>query len=312
MQKPVLNADLALADGVYFDLPAETYHADPALGSGDLKRLARNPTSWWYWSKHNPLRPQRTVTPAMRFGLAVHCCIIEGRAKFEAEYGPCEFPGNVKAGKDERAALAEAGKVALPREDYDRAMIAAQFVLADPELKKAFQGGAGEVSVFWTNENGVRLKARFDYLKQKSIVDLKSTYENEDTLFDDNCKRLLVKRQMFGQMYHYHQGRDRMKALVEAGAVFGEHDQLWLAKTAAEESYSWVWIFYQSGGAPEVWGCYSDRNSKLFDMGASMVSLALSNYTDFKNQFGLDGLPWVRSRPLERFCEDDVPEWAWR
>lgn len=36
-----------LDDGVYFGLDEETYHAQPHLGSGDLKRLLINPVAWW-------------------------------------------------------------------------------------------------------------------------------------------------------------------------------------------------------------------------------------------------------------------------
>jgi len=36
-----------IADGIHFGLDEEAYHADPALGSSDLKRLLINPVGWW-------------------------------------------------------------------------------------------------------------------------------------------------------------------------------------------------------------------------------------------------------------------------
>jgi hypothetical protein len=42
--------------------------------------------------------------------------------------------------------------------------IAAAYIEKDPELSRAFLGGAPQVSVFWIDEYGVSCKARFDYL----------------------------------------------------------------------------------------------------------------------------------------------------
>jgi hypothetical protein len=298
-------------DGLYFGMEAAAYHADTALGSGDMKRLAANPVAWWYGSKLNPRRPADRDTPAMRFGRAVHCMVIEGRAAFERQYAPTEYPGNVKAGKDERAVIAARGQEALAREDYDRALIAGTYIKSDPELAKAFHGGAGEVSVFWT-ENGIRKKARFDYLKVGSIVDLKSTYEQDELEFDDNCKRLIAKRRMYVQVAHYMAGRDRLGWFLQQGMVNGPHDPKWLSAVTAAKEYVWVWVFYQSGGAPETWGTYTDRASKLYDLGVSYVSLAEHNYKTFSEKFGTAGEPWVRTRKLERYQEDEQPEWIWR
>ena len=43
--------------GVYFNLPAADYHADPSLGSSDLKRLLQAPAVYWWHSHMNPERP---------------------------------------------------------------------------------------------------------------------------------------------------------------------------------------------------------------------------------------------------------------
>lgn len=302
------------ADGIYFDLPAAAYHADRALGSGDMKRLAANPVAWWYSSKHNPRRPAERDTAAMRFGRAVHCMVIEGRQFFDSHFAPTDHPGTHKAGKDEREEIRAAGKVALSREDYDRALIAGTYVTADPELAQAFIGGAGEVSVFWTRD-GIRRKARFDYLKVRSLVDLKSTYETDEIEFDANCKRLIAKRRMYIQTAHYYEAREAILNLVRDGRISGEPpDMDWLKRVALQplDKVAWVWVFFQSSGAPETFGTYTDHGGKLHDMGRAQLGLAQHHYQTFGDKFGFDGTPWVRVRSLERYQEDEQPEYMWR
>lgn len=306
--------DTELGDGIYFNLPAEVYHQDHALGSGDMKRLARNPVSWWFNSKLNPLRPHDRTTPAMLFGQAAHSMIIEGRQSFESRFARMEHSGAVKAGKEERAAALAAGKAPLPGEDYDRVLVASTYIISDPELNQAFQGGAGETSVFWT-ANGIRKKCRFDYLKVRSVIDLKSTREQDELDFAENCKRLIARNSLYVQLAHYAEGRDAMSLESVTGGdlpVFGDHDAVWLGRVRENMDWSWVWVFYQSGGAPETWGCYTDRQSKLYAMGESQVRLAEHNYKTFGVRFGYSGVPWIVHRSLERYMEDEQPEWVWR
>lgn len=46
--------------GVYFNLPAAEYHADPSLGSSDLKRLLQAPAVYWW---HSHMNPERSPSP---------------------------------------------------------------------------------------------------------------------------------------------------------------------------------------------------------------------------------------------------------
>ena len=73
--------------GIYFGLEAELYHADPALGSTDVKRLLVSAPDYWWHSRLNPARPTETEpTPAQAFGRAVHLMVLEGEAAFSAAY----------------------------------------------------------------------------------------------------------------------------------------------------------------------------------------------------------------------------------
>ena len=131
--------------GVYFGLTDDVYHADPALGSTDIKTLAFSPCDYWFKSPLNPERTDAEPTPAQAFGSAVHKLVLEGRQAFESRYAATEHNGSTKAGKAERAVIDEAGKTAIRREEFDRILAAGAMIASNPVLSDAFSGGMPEV-----------------------------------------------------------------------------------------------------------------------------------------------------------------------
>jgi hypothetical protein len=86
--------------GVYFGLPAANYHADPSLGSSDIKRLLQAPPAFWHHSWMNPARPASPDSAAKLKGRALHALVLQGEKAF-----------------------AEAFAIAPSREDYPNALV---------------------------------------------------------------------------------------------------------------------------------------------------------------------------------------------
>lgn len=110
------TAGARLAPGVYFNMPDTRYHADPALGSGDVRDLKTCAMYYWQHSAMNPLRDADTDTPDLLFGRALHKIVLEGRTAFEAAYAvtpsAADFPGALDTAADltrELKALKDAG-----------------------------------------------------------------------------------------------------------------------------------------------------------------------------------------------------------
>jgi hypothetical protein len=298
------------APGIYFGLDEDTYHADTALGSTSMKKLAESPPDYWFSSPHNTLRREDSDTPSRIFGRAVHKFVLEGREAFERAYAPSDFNGATKEGKAESARIAAAGKTRIKRDDWERIVLSGSIIRANPAISGAFSGGAPEVSVFWERD-GIRRKARFDYLKVRACVDLKSDANPREIAFPEACRRAIAQYRYDVQAAHYDEARAMLPQLVAAGAVHGDHDPEWLRKVAASQEWAFVWIFYQSQRAPLTWGTTLSHGNGLFDLARATLAKAEANYRDFAARFGFD-TPWVLAEPLAELDVNDLPAWSFR
>ena len=297
--------------GVYFGLDEAEYHADPALGSSSKKALLGDVASFWWYSPLNPTREEREPTAAQALGTAVHKYVLEGPIAFERCYGRCLHKGNVKAGIEERKALAAEGKIALASKDFDRVVLAASMVRLNPNVAEAFTGGLPEVSVFWeTDVDGeiVRQKARFDYLKPRAVVDLKTITPLRDASFEASCHRAIRLYRYDIQAQSYLSARALVPDFVADGAVYGDHDPAWLAKIAAAQDYAFVFCFWASEGPPLTWGgVFSPGNRRLVEAQVD-IDRALWRYVDCRREFGEDAA-WIRPAPLQEIDPDNIDNW---
>lgn len=301
------------ADGIYFGLDETAYHRDLALGSSDLKRLYAEPADYWYSSPLNPDLPPEETTPAQLVGKAVHKLVLEGEEAFAAAF--VRRPDDLKR-LDEKArkALAPGGEGILPGDDFDRVRIAAAQIAAHPHLHAAVTGGRPEVSVFWTEEvdgEPVRRKARFDYLKPRAVVDLKSVAPRDVAPFPAICRKAIANWNYPTQAAAYLQARARVAELAAAGAVFGDHDPEWLDRVTGSNGYAFVFVFWSSSGAPLTWGGILSPGNAIVDLGEQQVKGALWAYVAARRRFGLD-VPWITPEPLAEIELDHMPGWFGR
>lgn len=299
------------ADGVYFGLDEQTYHDDLALGSSDKKSLLIDPTVYWWGSPHNPMREVKEETPAIIRGNAVHTFVLDGREAFENTYGRCEFKGNIKAGIAERDDFKAQDMVPLAGDLYDRIVLAGSVIRMNSHIAEAFSAGHSEVSVFWTEKvdgMAVRQKARFDYLKVRAIVDLKTHDPREDLGFEASCMRAMKIRNMPLQAQSYLVARSHVARLVADGAVFGDHDASWLTRVAVSKTYAFVYCFWASKGAPLTWGGYLSPGNRKLEEAQVDIDRALKRYVSCVKEFG-DGTAWIRPAELAEIDADNIDNW---
>ena len=73
-----------IQNGMYFHLPEDEYHADPALGGGDVRNLLISPLTYWV-NSHMSDWPDKE-SEALTNGSAFHKRIIEGADRFAEQY----------------------------------------------------------------------------------------------------------------------------------------------------------------------------------------------------------------------------------
>jgi hypothetical protein len=304
-------------DGVYFGLDETTYHADPALGSTDIKRLENTPEDYWFSSGYNPaLDDDGAPTNAQLFGRAMHKMVLEGREAFDRDYAPFDGDLRTKEGKAAKAEIEERGQTLLKYREWERIVFAGTIIRSNPYLAEAFSGGQPEVSVFWTDttEDGfpIRKKARFDYLKTRAICDLKSIRNTKEIEFPTACLQAIATWKYHVQATHYRRGRIAMGDLVRRGHVFGEVDREWLKGVVDQgEEFAWVWVFYQAEGAPLTWGGTLSPGNPIYDIGKAQIEKAEYNFARFFKNFGVE-TPWLEAKPLAEVDISELPGWFGR
>lgn len=168
------------------ELPAEEYHADPAIGSSMLEdfRESRRLYEGRYTLK---TIPPRDVTPAMQLGTWFHTRLLEPGRYFDllADPLPESAPDGKnwyrRKGSDHERWWAEElerrqGKIAIGESTRKQIESMAASLLSRRWAHRLLEGnGECEFSIFWTDaETGLNLKCRVDW-KSLISLDIKTT-----------------------------------------------------------------------------------------------------------------------------------------
>lgn len=335
-------------DGIYFGLSDDDYHADPALGSSSLKQLTLDPVDWQYerlfgednetealiWGRalHARVLEGRTAFEAK------FC------TEFETPEGDClktvdDLKGWLKeAGHSHKGNKAELvarilgtgaapqiydqmksahdssneGKTPLTAKQYAQIETAAQWMQSDATLSASmkdgsFQHGAPEVSVFYT-EDGVRLKARFDYLIGHAIIDLKSFAPMYREVPASSITRAIIRQRYDLQCAAYVKAWHVGRGLWKDGRVYGEAPEGLLEKVYANGNPLWIWVFLKSTSAPQPYVRSLSSQEMVFGTAQHAINRAIEIYKEKVEAHGADNI-WPPMNPPDALATDDFPAW---
>lgn len=338
-----------LPDGVYLGLREGRYFAQRRLGSTALARLFKSPANWWWGSEFNPNKQPRkwTFGNDRDYGHGFHALLLEGEEAYQAKCHLSPFETfqtkEAKAWRDE--CLAD--DIAILSEEMDRNIrLMTALVLNHPQLKDAMAAGLSEVSVFWTDEQGHRLSARFDKLLPSFILDPKSFgAHNRGRDDQDRALRIVAEHSYDVQRYLYDVAREKLVEFILSGQVYGGTPEqvAWLSRFPAadderlaermefypnghpdqQSAWSWMWLFMQKpsdskGHAPILLPIERPRYDLTWRTGKQKVELALHNFDHYVSRFGLgdqpnedgqDPVPWASLNPMWRPLDEEFPPW---
>lgn len=159
--------------GIHHDIPAAEYHAVRAISASGLKVFERSPAHYQHWLSNPPEQ-----TPAMRIGTLTHMAVFEpNRFRAETAVAPI-VDRRTKEGKSiwEQFQAEHAGKQIVTSDEAAQLQAMRTAVRAHPAAGKLLENGNPEVSLFAKDDEiGADVKARFDWLTETGIVDLKTT-----------------------------------------------------------------------------------------------------------------------------------------
>jgi hypothetical protein len=343
-----LTASAPRTPGVYFGLPMAEYHSDPSLGSTDLKALLVHPACYWQRSHLNPDRRDDSDTAAKKIGRALHSLVLEGGAGFVEEPTPEAYPGSLVSLEDLKGKCRELGepvsgaKAELARRIkakapdvivFDdilglfRAMVerdglevlkpdamaevraAAVNIKLNPHLAKAFTGGAAEVSIFWVDADGAPCKARYDYLKPRTIVNLKK-FANQRQRPVDLAIHLAISEYRYDlQAKHYLDAYPHLYTAAREGRIFGNCPLPagWERQIAEPDAIVYSWVFHQMDGPPVTVGRQISAQSSALNRAAREIVRAKALWRDCCVKYGSGR--WVADEPIIELADTDLPVW---
>lgn len=225
-------------------------------------------------------------------------------------------------------------KATISQEERWQLQVMLDAALEDPDMAAVVAASGGvrltELSVFWTLEDGTRLRFRFDSLLPPVNADLKTLGNARDRDLGKAVGKRIGDDALDVQAAQSFEARRRLYDFVVAGQVQGgtPEQRAWLDRFPAEApldlgdgpGWSWVWMFYQKaeniGRAPVIFPLHMPYGSAAHRDGWRKVLHALAFYRDQVARVGLDK-PWTRVEPMHSMDPADrskrqvqIPFWA--
>ncbi len=201
------------------------------------------------------------------------------------------------------------GKEFLSPQLIQKIEVAARMIESHPQLSKAFSGGAPQVSVIWDCPViGVRCKARFDYLKSKALVDLKTLANTQGLPIENAISREIGYRKYHHQAWWYRDAARNIVEFVKSGRVFGDADKTFLKSLAADHEKTWMWVFQLKGVAPVAKGRVLPETSMLWNIAQAECESAKQTFRLNLETYGAD--PWVDVESIKPIDDANVPPWS--
>ena len=342
-----------LPDGIHFGLDEGLYHELPMISAHDVKQLLISGPDYWEHSHMNaePDEEPEEDTFHRILGRAYHTRILEGKEAFAARFADkFECPKDALDTNDELKdelrkrdlavggnkkdliarlladdpktkikAVLEAdylkqhnGKDFLEHKYIRRIHRAAAMIECHPGIRKCFLGGFPEITIVWTAD-GLRRRARLDYLKPAAITDLKSFANKFGKPVNEAITLAFANAKHHIQAEYYTDAARAAvghakdgKITVHSGAAPTKE---WLNLLASRQGdHEFFFVFQKTDGAPvarhKSFQCPGMRGAAR-----RQIDEAIATYKQFIEVFGND-TPWVDITELEDFHDEDFPPWA--
>jgi len=177
----------------------EVYFASPEMSKHALDAFEKNPWGWLK-AKEEGKTLGDEQTPAMIFGTAVHCAVLEAK---EFETKACVLPDEIpvrRGAKYEVFVKKHPNRIILKAEEFERVKLCASAIAQCKSAEKLLGVcPEKELALFWTAQGfeEIPLKSKLDALsvEQGIIIDLKTCADASTDAFMRSCESFNYHRQ---------------------------------------------------------------------------------------------------------------------
>lgn len=312
------------ADGIYFRMPEEDYHADTALGASGICDLLQSPLKFWMNSAFNPKKVAEDKddkeTAATIRGNLFHDLMAAGRSSIVRKPDGMSFATKEgKAFKEERP-----GATFISGKDFDKVQLMIDALRETGALERVggMGGGINEVSFFWTDKMGRRRKMRADRLFNGEMFDWKTMANAMSKDVETLTANTVAQFKYHIKAFWYQVGIQAMKSMIAAKgakAFMSETSEKEFAEMKAladtETIVPFWYIFIEASGVPNIVArrFVSHEGSELnayFRAAKQETERALNVYTDFMTSHGADK-PWHPAVHFKEFTDSDFSAARW-
>jgi hypothetical protein len=163
--------------------------------------------------------------------------------------------------------------------------------------------------VFWVDEHGIASKCRLDWLKPRTIVDIKKCANQRERPFDVAVRLAIAEYRYDVSARHYLDGFRCLYKFAAEGRAFGDCPlkEGWHTHIAAPDAMRWTWVFHQTEGAPVTKGLELLPDSSALTRATHEIVQAKQTYLACLDKFGTS--QWVSDGPIETIDDTDLPLW---
>lgn len=301
-----------MEDGIYFNLSDDIYHAEKRLSSSGIRDILNNPTYFWFNSNFNPLREEKP-SEAMTDGRIFHAMILEGvnfHKKFKVT--PPEIEALNKNSSEFKIWKGAQTLDIVPNAKFKKFNLICEYLRQEEQLLDCslFKDGFPEISIFWT-EDGIKRKARIDWLKRGQIVDLKTFVKTKKNAISSYVAQYFFSFKVYLQLIYYR--RAVLFALQNDLPVKGTKEQtaFWESLKEIEdfmlevafvnrELPQWVVKVFRKEDCPDLWR-----------LGEKQIQQAEQTFLEYMDAFG-EKSAWLQNNEITPegllFTDADFPQ----
>ena len=287
-------------DGIYFGLSESEYFAEDRIGSTELRTLIDSPSKFWFESFLNPLKEEKD-TKALNEGKIFHKIILEGEKAFERDF--VIAPELSPYTKEYKEWKAHQVKPIVKADDLRKIQRIIRCIKSKKSvLDTFFSGGFPEVSILWTDDKGIKRRARIDYLKVGQLIDLKSFSDWKGE--KDHCARYFWNYKVFVQLLDYVHALKAGRTL-EVIKGTAKQKEFWEQCCQVDDWLPWVVFVNREIPQYEIHSVEPSKCPDLYRIGQEMIQKAQANFDEYLEKYGLTNT-WIEEQDPDTIQFTDV------